>query len=125
MKFLLPNQAIDQIKAGRAIEQWLGHNNAPNYRSIRWLGIYPERVGIFNLAVYEVFDDGTPEMLDVYGFEPIDPELPSGSISTFATPEEAIAAAVKQGASAGKFVGTGIIQDIYAAFLNEEGPPPT
>jgi len=124
MKFLLPNQATDQLKAGRAIEQWLGHNNAPNYRSIRWLRIDPEKAGTFNLAVFEVFDDGTPEMLDVYGFEAVDPDLPSGSISAFTTPEEAIAAAVQRGASAEKFVGMGIIQDLYAAFLNEEGPAP-
>jgi len=124
MKFLLSNQATDQLKAGRFIEQWLGHSNAPNYRSIRWLRIDPEKVGAFNLAVFEVFDDGTPEMLDVYSFEPVDPDLPSGFISAFTTPEEAIAAAVQQGASAEKFVGMGIIQDLYAAFLNEEGPAP-
>jgi len=124
MNFLLSNQATDQLKAGRAIEQWLSHNNATNYRSIKWLRIDPERVGTFNLAIFEVFDDGTPEMLDVYSFEPVDPDLPCGSISAFATPEEAIAAAVQQGASAEKFVGMGIIQDLYAAFLNEEGPAP-
>ena len=62
-------------------------------------------------------------MLDVYGFEPIDPDLPNGSISAFTTPEEAIAAAVARGASGEKFVGMGIIQDVYAAFLDEEGYP--
>ncbi len=122
MKFLLPIQAVDQLKAGRAIEQWLGHNNTPDYQSIKWLRIDPERGGSFNLAVFETFDDGSPEMLDVYGFEPIDPDFPNGSISVFATPEEAISAAIEQGARADKFVGMGIIQDLYAAFLNEKGP---
>ena len=124
MRFLLQNQAIEQLKAGRAIEQWLGHNNAPNYRSIRWLRIDPERTGTYNLAVFEVFDDGNPEMLDVYSFEQVDPDLPSGSISVFVTPEEAVGGAVEQGASLEKFVGMGIIQDIYAAFLDEHGPAP-
>ena len=124
MKFLLPSQAIDQLKASRAIEQWLEHTDAANYRSIRWLRIDPEKGGTFNLAVFEVFDDGNPEMLDVYGFEPVDPDLPSGSISTFDTPEGAIAAAVEHGASTDKFVGMGVIQDLYAAFLDEHGLGP-
>ena len=122
MKFLLPNQAIDQLRAGRAIEQWLGHADFPNYRSIKWLRIDPERNERFNVAVFEVFDDGNSAMLDVYAFEPVDPDARNGTISSFETPDEAIRHAIAEyGASAEKFVGMGMIQEVYATFLREHG----
>lgn len=124
MKFLLPNQSIEQLKAGRAIEQWLGHNDFPNYRSIRWLRIDPEKGGTFNLAVFEVFDDGNEGMLDVYSFEAVDPDFPNGSISKFETPADAITGAINFGAGEDRFVGAGLIQELYGAFLLTNGPAP-
>jgi hypothetical protein len=124
MKFLHLNQAIDQLKMGRSIEQWLGHSNAPNYRSIKWLSIDPKTVGTFNLSLFEVFDDGSPEMLDVYSFEPVDPDLTEGMIVVFDTPEDAIASAIEQGGSPDKFVGAGRIQDLYKDFLSDQRTTP-
>jgi hypothetical protein len=122
MKFLTSDQAIDRLRMGRAIEQWLGHATFPTYRSIKWLRIDREVAGTFSLAIFEAFDDGNTSMLDIYSFEPVDPDLPNGSVFIFETPEEAIAAAIERGASPEKFVGSGLIQDLYGTFLQEEGP---
>ena len=124
MKFLRPEQAIDQINAGHAIEQWLGHHDAPKYRSIRWLRIERQKDGTINLARFEVFDQGNPEMRDIYSFDPVDPDQPNGAIAEFRTPEAAIAAARNLGANLDEYVGGGAIQDIYGAFLAEPGPIP-
>jgi hypothetical protein len=121
MKPLPTEQVIDQLKAGRAVEQWLGHTDTPTYRTIKWLRIERETDGNFSTVVFEVFDDGNPETLDVYSFEPVDPDLLAGSISSFATLEEAIASAVACGAGPDKFIGAGMIQDAYALFLKEHG----
>jgi hypothetical protein len=115
------SQAIDQLEAGRAIESWLGHADFPTYRTIKWLKISREKSGLFAVSAFEVFDDGSPELLDIYDFEPIDPDLVAGSSIEVANAKDAILEAVKMGAQENGFVGDGVIQDVYARFLMEHG----
>lgn len=122
-RHLLPGQVMSLLGSGRSIEQWLGYFEAPAWRSFKWLAINPQPDGKFKVAVFEVFDDGDAEWLDVYAFEPVDPDFPGGVASVAESADEAVTAATGMGADNGKFVGAGMIQHVYAAFLQEYGPP--
>jgi hypothetical protein len=121
---LTDDQVRAQLSAGRPVEQWLGHKDEDSYRLLRWLRVDPERDGTYSVALFEVFDEGSEEFLDVYGFSPVDPDLLDGEISSWTTKEEALEHALSCGASRESFVAAGGIQDVYADFLSRMGPPP-
>ncbi len=125
VKYLLKGQVDQQLAAGRVIEQWLGHSNHEDYRIIKWLRIDKEKSSECSVTYFESFDEGNNDFLDVYEFSPLDPDKPYGEISTFETKEMALeCAANNYGADIEKYVGDGLIQDVYADFLNQEGLPP-
>lgn len=117
MRYLSEEQILTQLNAGRAIEQWLGHTDAQNYRTIRWLRIDKTDNGNFNVILFEVFDDGSLSNLDIYNFEALDPDNPYGLKITFDGAKEAIEGSYVFGASKDRFVPSGVIQDVYSDFL--------
>jgi hypothetical protein len=122
MNYMSPVQVASQLRGGQALEQWLGHTGAKGCRTIKWLRIKRDRSGRFCVGILECFDDGNPEFLDVYAFEPLDPDALNGVTSTFEEPEAAIAFATTEGgASIDKFVLGGQIQEMYARFLEQSG----
>jgi hypothetical protein len=122
VKFLLEGQTLSQLISGRAVEQWLGHDDHGRYRVIRWIRIDPGKDRKFNVALFESFDDGTLNFLDVYAFERVDPDALSGTIAVFDSAELAVQfAVVEYGAKMDRFVGSGCIQDLFADFLEEYG----
>jgi hypothetical protein len=122
MNYIAPVQIAAQLRGGQAVEQWLGHTNAKGYRSIKWLRIERDRNDQFCVAILECFDDGSPDFLDIYAFEPLDPDALNGVTKTFKEPEAAIAYATSEGgASIDQFVIGGQIQEIYARFLEQNG----
>lgn len=124
-EILSAEQVIGRLKNGRAVEQWLTHTDTSSYRSIQWLRIDPEKDGRFSVTVFEVFDDGGPGALDIFSFEPVDPDAAHGKSTLLDSPEEAIQFAVgEKGAGPEKFVGSGLIQDLYASFIREHGEAP-
>ncbi len=124
IKYLLKEQAFQQLIAGRAIEQWLGHLNYEDYRIIKWLRIDREETSEYSVTYFEVFDEGSNDFLDIYEFSPLDPDKYYGEISTFNTKEMALDYSINYyKADVEKFVGNGLIQDVYADFLEHEGLP--
>lgn len=121
MKRLNLTQIVDQLNAGRAVEQWLGATQKESYGTIRWLRIDRESDGTFSLAAFESFDDGSSELLDVYSFEAIDPDHPNGEIAEFTSLEDALKCArERHGADDDNYVGDGMIQEAYAGFLAQK-----
>jgi len=122
MKYLSESQTKSQLAAGRAVEQMLGHENHADYRILHWLRIEPERNGSYSVALFDVFDDGTPDYLDIYSFEPVDPDLAHGKIDSGKTMEQALDYCLQNyGAKANGWVGQGMIQDVYAELLKRHG----
>ena len=125
VNYLTENQIASQLNLGRSVEQWLGHKNENEYRLIKWLRIDCEKMGHFSVTCFEVFDEGFHASLDIYSFSALDPDYPYGDIITFDKKEDALNYAQNScGAFSNKFVGAGVIQDIYAEFLRQEGLPP-
>src|SRR5687767_12872401 len=94
--YLLPGQVELELRNDRAVEQWLGHVAASGGRILRWLRVEPDRSGHFSVALLECFDDGNPNYLDIYAFEPTDPDALGGVIDTFGDPESAVAFAIRE-----------------------------
>jgi len=125
VNYLSEKQALQQLSAGRSIEQWLGHKVETNYRLINWLRVDREKTNEYSVSLFMAFDEGDFNFLDVYEFSPFDPDLPYGEITTFESKEAALKFSVdKYKAQSNHFVGQGVIQDIYADFLKNEGLPP-
>ncbi len=124
VKYLTKNQVQTQLAAGKAVEQWLGHANEDRYRLIKWLRIDKERTGQYSVTYFEVIDEGSYSYLDIYGFSALNPDLPYGNISTFDNKEDALDCAQNNySALFDKFVGSGMIQEVYAELLEKEGLP--
>jgi hypothetical protein len=116
--FLADHEARLELRSGRSIEQWLQHTDERTYRTISWLRIDPADGGAVTVTLFEVFDDGSPDFLDIYEFEAVDPEAPYGTSSSFADVDAAFNY-VRDVARAAtdRFVRAGDIQLLYSRFL--------
>ena len=86
---------------------------------IRWLDLSVGEDG-YTIVLYEVFDDGSPDYLDVYSFGEVAPddEPPRHSFTSL---DDALAFAVTAyNAPRNNYVSQGIIQAEYAAFLRND-----
>jgi hypothetical protein len=114
MRHLPPRDALQALNAGRPIEQLLDDRLDEGDRIIRFVRIDKEATGEFAVALFESIDEGSAEMLDIYEFTALDPDLPYGDITEFESAEEAIDFCIADlGAVAGRFVNGGVIQDEY------------
>jgi hypothetical protein len=121
MRYLDFEQLKSQLNAGRTVEQWLGHFVFDSYRTLKWLQIEALRPTGFGVRYSEVFDEGDPQHLDVYSFEALDPDRPDGILTEFASLEECIRHASEEyGAQLDRYVGHGILQEVYRDFLKRE-----
>ena len=119
MKHLDIEQLNANLSLGKTVEQWLGHQHEGNYTILKWLSIKKERNDEFSVAYIESFDEGSNDFLDIYEFSTLDPDEPQGVINIFSTKDEALDFSVNEyGASMGKFVSQGMIQEEYALYLN-------
>ncbi len=129
-KFLREGQVLPQLRTGRSVEQWLTFTVREGYRTITYLSIIPSRKGGFGIWWSESFDEGTKEFHDIVEFSAVDEELNEQRTSHHPTAEEAIAVSIREhGARMDRFVGNGMIQEVYASFIQENGealgPGPT
>ncbi|PTS93380.1 hypothetical protein DBR11_25390 [Pedobacter sp. HMWF019] len=119
MKYLDIEQLKTNLSLGKTVEQWLGHKHEEDYTVLKWLSIKKERNAEFNVAYIESFDEGSDDFIDIYEFSTLDPDELLGVINTFSTKDEALDFSVNEyGASMGKFVSQGMIQEEYALYLN-------
>lgn len=126
IKYLTRTQVESQLTARKAVEHWIGHKDEAEYRLIKWLRIDPENSGGYSVTCFEVFDEGGEDMLDIYSFSALDPDTPYGNTFAFKDKDEALDYVFTNlGVALNEFVGEGMIQDVYANFLKQEGLPPT
>ena len=71
MRHLSPDQAVAALRRGKPVEQILESVPHEGRPTVRWLTISP--VG-FALTAQHVYDEGSPEFLDVSEFSPVDDE---------------------------------------------------
>lgn len=121
-KFLREDQVLPQLRTGRSVEQWLSYTIRGEYRTITYLSIAPTKKGDFVMCWSESFDEGNRDFHDVVEFSAVDEELNDQRATRHATAEEALAYAInKYGARLDRFVGNGMIQEVYASFIQEKG----
>ncbi|MEZ4790848.1 MAG: hypothetical protein R2811_12615 [Flavobacteriales bacterium] len=124
-KFLLEDQVLPHLRAGRAVEQWLGYDVYNGYRTITYLTITPSRNGDFIISWSESFDEGSHNFHDVFEFSAVDAELNARRTTHHLTGEAAVSVAIKDhGARLDRFIGNGMIQEVYASFIRENGEAP-
>lgn len=114
MEYLHKESLVQILNSAGVIEQLL----EPRYEGggvvVRFVRIQKDRSRGFVTALLEVFDVGSPNFLDVYEFEAVDPDLPYGDMRIFDNAGDAINfACVEIGANQERFLGNGMIQDEY------------
>lgn len=73
MRFLTEDQIYTALHQGRFVEQFIGPTKINNTTVLRWLDLR-QKDNNFNLTLYEVFDDGSDDFLDIYSFEQVYPD---------------------------------------------------
>lgn len=105
------------LNLGKPVEQFLGGFSANGHPAVRWIELRPESDEIV-LSLYEVYDEGSEDWLDLYEFErATDDDLEQDEPAAehrFSTLDDALAAAAERyGAHPERFVNAGVIQDEY------------
>ncbi|MET4107195.1 hypothetical protein [Hymenobacter sp. UYP22] len=113
--YLYPAELKARVHLGKEIEQWLSYVQETEYSYIRWLSISKDG-NQFTVTYFESVDEGDEDFYDVYEFSALDSdEFPDGALNEFNSVEDAVAFAVETyGASADKFLASGMIQDEYS-----------
>jgi hypothetical protein len=106
---------------GRSVEQWLGAHAAAGERIVRWVRLDAERSGVYSVTLFEVFDDGGPDFIDLYEFSPADADRPDGATRAFSEARAALELARTLGADLDRFVNAGVVQDEYANYVANRG----
>jgi hypothetical protein len=91
--------------------------NRPTYNTmfLLWCG-----AGQFELSTHSVFDDGDIDHLDIYSFEPIDPDEPF-QIRVFTTLDEALTFILDNHKLTDlRFVNEGVIQNEYKGLKEKD-----
>lgn len=113
MRYIDKNELATNLRFGRPIEQLLSDRSEDGNLVIRFIRI-EKKTGEFSVALFEVFDCGTTDFLDIYEFSAVDPDFPYGEAKIFFTAEDAIEYSCGElNASPEKFVGSGMVQIEY------------
>jgi hypothetical protein len=118
-RYLIRPYVRSVLNRGGSVEQFLGGFEDGGEPAIRWIGLTQEKDAVV-LSLYEVYDQGGEDWLDVYEFQPVgDPEeFGLAAEHRLSTVDEAIALAVERyGASPDRFVNGFMVQDEYADYL--------
>jgi len=114
VRYLNDLDVRSSLAAGRDIEQLLPEGHELDELVIRYVSIERSSLGSWRVRLCEAFDNGTPEFLDVYEFEAVDPDFPFGNEWMFDSIQEALAFAENTlGASSVRYVNQGLIQYEY------------
>jgi hypothetical protein len=117
MRYLLPEQLRANLSLGRPVEQWLPPRLHDDYVVLRLLRIEKERNSTYATIYIECFDDGNEGFVDVYAFSSVNPDE-SEVVNNFDLVEGALGFAIENyHASPEKFVGAGMVEEEYKAYL--------
>ena len=107
---------------GKPVEQWIGSSKQPDFEIITWIRIDREMNGSYSVSYFEVFDNGNLDFLDIYEFEPCEPDQPYGLTHSFPTSDQALLFCIeKYNASDDKYVYGGMVQEEYRLYLQNKG----
>ncbi|WP_420127915.1 hypothetical protein [Longimicrobium sp.] len=119
-RYLLLPYVRSALNRGGSVEQFLGGFQHDGEPAIRWIALRQEEDAVV-LSVYEAYDEGGEDWLDVYAFQPVgdSDEFGLAAEHHLSTVDEAIAFAVERyGASPDRFVNGSMVQDEYRDYLS-------
>jgi hypothetical protein len=112
MKYLTEIETRTLLNLGKTLEIFLGQSG-DNNEIISWLSLAKNETGQVELSTYMVLDCGDLDHLDIYSFEPVDPDEPYQT-TAFSTLDEAlIFIRNNYNQTEPKFLNQGVIQDEY------------
>ncbi|EDY16957.1 conserved hypothetical protein [Chthoniobacter flavus Ellin428] len=118
MRHLTESNIQSALQRGRYVEQLIRPTTINDAGVLRWLELRATD-DQFTLTLHEVFDDGSPDYLDVYSFERISPD-DDPMRHSFSTLEDALAFAESSySAARDRYVNQAVIQDEYADYLRD------
>jgi hypothetical protein len=109
-----------ELSARRRVEQFLPPRSEGGVTILRWLDLSCEDDS-YILSLHEVFDDGSPDYVDVYSFEQVAPDEAPARHSFPSLSQALEFAASTFAAPKNNYVSQGLIQDEYAAYLLKSG----
>jgi hypothetical protein len=115
MRHLKQPQAAAALRRGKGVEQLLGLAEHEGRRTVRWVAIYPWEDG-FSVRLHHVYA-GEPDFLDIAELAPVDGDEDLGEgveLARHESPEEALTAARRHGATPRSWVNQHMIGDEYA-----------
>ena len=114
MRHLPFSEVSSCLDRGRPVEQLLEERMEGEDRILRIARIDRESDGMFSVAYFEVYDQGSEDAWDVYEFASYDPDMAYGDITQFESSREALAfASSSYGALPDRYVNVGMVQDEY------------
>ncbi len=118
MKYLPESQIIGQLKANRSIEQWLGNYKKEEKFIIKYVTLHNDRKDGCYCWYGDYEDVGDENYLDLYSFYTLDEESDLGNQVHFENVDDMLKFCYeKLHASPSKFVGSGMLQDVYLEYL--------
>jgi hypothetical protein len=126
-RYLIPAFIRSALNRGCTVEQFLGGFMDGEEPALRWIELRSEVDGELDggveLWVYEVYDQGSEALLDLYDFTPLDGDAGEEPAARADTLDEALALAeARFGAATDRWVHPGVIQDEYGDWLRSRNP---
>jgi len=114
-RYLTLKEAESSLNRGKTVEIFLGPFTHDSKKCIRWASFSKCAPGIAG-CLWEAFDQGTIDYLDVYTFESLSGEYDEPTKSVSAESLKSAASALK--IETLNFINQGIVQDEYADYLS-------
>lgn len=122
MRYLSELQIQAALDRSLSVEQLLLPAIICDAQVLRWIDLRMSTSGL-TLTLYEVFDDGSDECLDVYSFEQVSPDE-APVCHRFSELKTALSfAELKYSAYCGRYVNAGVIQDEYQDYRGGQIDP--
>jgi hypothetical protein len=122
IRYLSPEEAVDHLRQGITLQQWIKVIVRDGFRFIRWVEI-GSNDGCWSIYEKESLDDG-PGNGDITSFyNDLDPDAPEGVHYSCQSVDEAVQVCMRLGCTSNRFVAFCEIQTLYNAFIATHGPP--
>jgi hypothetical protein len=118
VQYLLETQIVSQLRANRSIEQWLGNHKEGDMFIIRYVTLHNDRRDGCYCWYGDYEDVGNEGYCDIYSFYTLDEDNEYGNKVQFDSIDDMLQFCYEQlKASPTKFVGSGMLQDVYLEYL--------
>lgn len=118
MKYLTDIEVRTLLNLGKTVEMFLGKSQTDG--SISWVSVHRGKENNFELSSYSVFDDGDIDHLDIYDFEPVDPDNVVNTVE-FEIWDGVLEELKRRiGSNTLRFVNQGMVQEEYRVYKERE-----